>query len=280
MKVEVLQITPQLAAEMLRNNERNRAIRRTSVEALKAAFQRGEYVTTHQGVAFSSDGRLLDGQHRLTAISELRDGRFPMVVTTGLDDAAFVAIDVGLRRTAADVLGHDRRLVEEARLIGEICRTTRGAVTIPQIGRIAEFILPAHERLLGFCGTSSKTFGAVSSRTAAIVQMMSGGDEDYVKSQYRALVLFDIAAMSTIAQALVKAEKAGRVVARDRFDMFVRCMDVFNIRKASNAKVQVSSPDQALDMVRNKFSFLLEGQEKADPTGSAKSVLPFHYRTA
>ena len=248
MKVEIVSVTPHLASEWLRFNVDNRTLRRTTVETLKGAFQRGEYKQTHQGIAFSETGRLLDGQHRLTAISELRDGVFPMVVTWGLPDDAFAAIDVGLKRTAADVTGLDRRLVEEARFIGETCRVTRASITIPQIARIAAHIQPSHESLMHFCGTTSKTWGSVGVRTAAVVRMMTGGDPDYVKTQYRALVLADYGAMV-----------------------------VFDASKANITRIQIADTAVAASFVRDHFQFLMEGaQEKAANEVAAKDVLRRH----
>lgn len=277
MKVEIVSVTPHLASEWLRFNVDNRTLRRTTVETLKGAFQRGEYKQTHQGIAFSETGRLLDGQHRLTAISELRDGVFPMVVTWGLPDDAFGAIDVGLKRTAADVTGLDRRLVEEARFIGETCRVTRASITIPQIARIAAHIQPSHESLIHFCGTTSKTWGSVGVRTAAVVRMMTGGDPDYVKTQYRALVLADYGAMVPAAHAICKQNANGALSPSDRLDMFARAMVVFDASKANITRIQIADTAVAASFVRDHFQFLMEGaQEKAANEVAAKDVLRRH----
>lgn len=277
MKVEIVNVTPHLASEWLRFNVDNRTLRRTTVETLKGAFQRGEYKQTHQGIAFSNKGRLLDGQHRLTAISELRDGVFPMVVTWGLPDEAFDAIDVGLKRTAADVTGLDRRLVEEARFIGETCRSSKASITIPQIARIAAHIQPFHESLMHFCSTTSKTWGSVGVRTAAVVRMMHGGDPDYVRTQYRALVLADYAAMVPAAHAICKQNANGALSPSDRLDMFARAMVVFDHSKANVSRIQIADTSVAASFVRDHYQFLMgDAQEKATSEVVAKDVLPFH----
>lgn len=61
-------VTPKMAAEWLKLNTANRKLRRWWASAIASAIKRGEYVCTHQGVAFSASGVLLDGQHRLVAI--------------------------------------------------------------------------------------------------------------------------------------------------------------------------------------------------------------------
>src|SRR5215831_4798996 len=65
MKTTLERLTPAIARNWLAHNKNNRAIRASHVETLRAAFARGEFVTTHQGVAFDTGGDLLDGQHRL-----------------------------------------------------------------------------------------------------------------------------------------------------------------------------------------------------------------------
>src|ERR1700757_3825044 len=61
-------VTPELAAEWLRKNTHNRPLRRNVVEALARDIVAGNWVPTHQGVAFYDDETLFDGQHRLSAI--------------------------------------------------------------------------------------------------------------------------------------------------------------------------------------------------------------------
>lgn len=96
-------VTPELAAEWLTRNRRNRALQARAVKALVDAIKAGEWRMTHQGVAFGSDGNLYDGQHRLTAIVEAGVA-VPMLVTRGLERAALDAIDTGQVRKAHDVL--------------------------------------------------------------------------------------------------------------------------------------------------------------------------------
>ena len=96
-------VTPELAAEWLTRNKRNRVLGVRAVKALVDAIKAGEWRTTHQGIAFGSDGDLYDGQHRLTAVVEAGVA-VPMLVTRGLDHAALDAIDTGHVRKAHDVL--------------------------------------------------------------------------------------------------------------------------------------------------------------------------------
>ncbi len=106
METQVLTITPAMAESFLAHNTRNRPVSATHLAMFEAMLQRGELQLTHQGVAISDSGVLLDGQHRLLAI--LNTGiPATMMVTTGLPDAVFAVLDTGSKRTASDILSID-----------------------------------------------------------------------------------------------------------------------------------------------------------------------------
>jgi hypothetical protein len=96
-------ITPARAADWLRANTTNRPLSRPVVRSFAEAMRRGEWLVTHQGIAFDVNGVLVDGQHRLAAIIEA-DQPVEVTVFTDVAEGAFDVLDTGKRRTAADVL--------------------------------------------------------------------------------------------------------------------------------------------------------------------------------
>ncbi|HEY5050458.1 MAG TPA: hypothetical protein VII50_06125, partial [Acidothermaceae bacterium] len=70
MRSKVQTITPAKAAEWLEANTTNRPVSRTVVRSFAEAMKRGEWIVTHQGIAFDVSGVLIDGQHRLAAVVE------------------------------------------------------------------------------------------------------------------------------------------------------------------------------------------------------------------
>lgn len=92
MRSEVLMITPEAAAEMLRKNSRNRALMLSHVQSLASQMKAGQFRTTHQGIAFLEDGTLADGQHRLAAIV-MSGVTVKMMVTVGLTSKEVDAVD-------------------------------------------------------------------------------------------------------------------------------------------------------------------------------------------
>lgn len=280
MKAEIVNVTPQMAADWLQANTENRPLRRTVVNGLKESLSRGEYIPTHQGIAFSEDGTLLDGQHRLTAISELRDGLFPMLVTWGVAKDAFKVMDIGVKRTAADALKEERRLVEVARLIAVMLDTSKGSVTPTMLIPIIDRICGYHEDLVCFAPRQVKTWSSAPVRAAAVVSMMMGIDRDYVKLVYRSLVNSEFSLMPKIAQALVKAHNNGTVRAAAVADMFARAMTVFNPEKADVERILIKDPYRSVEIVRAIFSHVLAAKKKAAPEGAAKSASVVNYNRA
>lgn len=107
IKVKTETVTPERAQKWIsENNLGNRPLSPNYVSTLARALERGEWKLHHQGVAFTSDGRLLDGQHRLAAIVQ---AGLPadLLIARGVDSETFSVMDTGKRRTARDLLHLD-----------------------------------------------------------------------------------------------------------------------------------------------------------------------------
>lgn len=98
----VVTITPEIAEDWLQANTHNRELRESRVQYFMNELKAGRWRLTHQGIAFSPNRVLLDGQHRLWAIA-LAGIPAPMMVTVNLPENSQEAIDVGIRNTA-DIL--------------------------------------------------------------------------------------------------------------------------------------------------------------------------------
>ena len=103
MRSRVQTITPDKATEMLEANTTNRPLSRSVVKSFAEAMRRGDWVVTHQGIAFDTNGVLVDGQHRLAAVVEA-GVPVDMTVFTDVEEGSFDVLDTGKRRNAADVL--------------------------------------------------------------------------------------------------------------------------------------------------------------------------------
>lgn len=125
------EFTPAMAHACLALNKVNRPLTTGRVQHLINEIMGGNWLRTHQGVGFSTEGLLIDGQHRCHAIIRTQK-TVPLTMTFGLDPACFRVIDTGKQRSAGDVLHvhghHDTvRLAAAARVLLAIKAGMRSA---------------------------------------------------------------------------------------------------------------------------------------------------------
>lgn len=102
MKFSIEKITPEKASEYLSQNSVNRNISVNTVDKYADDMKNGAWQLNGQPIVFGASGRLLDGQHRLSAIA--KSGVPVMVaVVRGVDDSVSV-YDVGRARNVLDSL--------------------------------------------------------------------------------------------------------------------------------------------------------------------------------
>lgn len=98
-------MSPELAGELMESiNTDNRQRRKHTVEHYRNVILSGQWHLTHQGMAIDQRGILQDGQHRLAAIRE-SGVTVPVSFYVGMPTENFKAIDEGLLRRAADLVG-------------------------------------------------------------------------------------------------------------------------------------------------------------------------------
>ncbi|MCS4051282.1 hypothetical protein [Salinibacter ruber] len=101
----IVEVTPEMAREWLKKNRSNRKVREDRVDRYAEQMRDGEWMVSPDAIAFSYTDKLINGQHRLKAITQLGRGEsVECLVAFGLDPGAFKIADVGVKRTGADVL--------------------------------------------------------------------------------------------------------------------------------------------------------------------------------
>ena len=170
-------IGPQAAEQYLALNGRNRKILAAHVEAIARDIRAGNWMMNAQPICFSRDGRLLNGQHRLSAV--LKAGEpIEVPVMRGLPDEAFATYDLHAKKgpmqgSSFEAFG-DRALIAAAAVLlwkHELKPPgTRNAKPTPaEIIRIVE----QHPRLLELrtFGRKMVEFGRGSVMTYAAYRM-------------------------------------------------------------------------------------------------------------
>lgn len=102
MKVEIIDITPSIATEMLTHNIANRPTSEATVRLYATLMREGKWRENGEAIQFGADGRLLNGQHRLKAIVASETTQ-KIVVIRDVDSSTFATFDAGRKRRPGDV---------------------------------------------------------------------------------------------------------------------------------------------------------------------------------
>lgn len=103
IKVELVFITPSVAENYLKFNDKNRKPSERHVKFLSNQMKDGFFIENGETIVFDTKGQLKDGQHRLLAI--VKSGMsYHIPVVRGVEPKSMATFDTGKNRTAADVL--------------------------------------------------------------------------------------------------------------------------------------------------------------------------------
>lgn len=99
----VVDLTPELAAELLARNPKNRNFSTANYGKVRRAMERGEWQLNGEAIKVGVSGFILDGQHRCRAVVETGI-TIRTFLTEGLPDETQDTMDTGKTRSLADVL--------------------------------------------------------------------------------------------------------------------------------------------------------------------------------
>ena len=103
MKISEIVMTPVHAAKLLEGNTGNRTLSQARIAAIAADIANGAWQADGSPIRVAKSGKLLDGQHRLSAIVRAKR-EVPVVLVEGLDEEAQLTIDSGKARSFNDYL--------------------------------------------------------------------------------------------------------------------------------------------------------------------------------
>ena len=103
MKIEIVEVTPELAKTWMEKNTHNRVIRPGTVNMYARDMTAGNWKMTGETIKFNKAGDLIDGQHRLQAVIKA-DITIKLLVVDGLDQDVQEVMDTGIKRSTSDAL--------------------------------------------------------------------------------------------------------------------------------------------------------------------------------
>ena len=204
-----IEVTPAMAKDWLTVNTINRKLSLYKITAYTEAIKRGEWLHTHQGMAFDTNGDMLDGQHRCHAIIAA-DRSVKTKVTVGLPPKTFTAMDTGMKRTMADLTGLSRRRVD---VINKICKLAYGNAwsyksNFDQFTAIDNIFGRATEALSASTPSTRSGLSSAGVRAAVairIVQFPREAERDL--EIYRSMILMHVTEIPASIGALIRASE-------------------------------------------------------------------------
>ena len=245
IETNMVLITPELAHQwLLDNNFNNRNLRPSWVQTLAQAIKNNEFLTTHQAIAFSESGRLLDGQHRLHAIV-LANKPVKMLVTTNLNENTFSAIDCGIKRTISDLTKLEKGTAEICRLFARlIFRNTGSGGTAAQTLKIAESgIAELSNELIKYCNISKKIVSSTSIRSAAIIHILNGKPKQLIFDYYSNLVKYNFEQLAPIQLSFLKQISETNVSAGDVNYYVCRGIKIFDPKNSAITSLRIKESE-------------------------------------
>jgi hypothetical protein len=142
--VSVEIIDPTTALRYLDSMDRNRSLSQPGVDRWARAMEAGDWIPEANGpIRFDTDGKLIDGQHRLWALATTGLS-LPFIVVRGVPPAGLYVIDINKRRTLADAL-HIHGETNSQALAGTINLYTEYLYSgmVQKAHRVSEFTVAA-----------------------------------------------------------------------------------------------------------------------------------------
>ena len=136
LSTSVETITPEIAKVYLSMNGANRPLKPRTVDFYADQMERGLWRENGESICFTSDGKLSDGQHRLSAV--IKSGcTIRFVVSRGCEEGSFATYDSGVNRKSSDVfaIAHVENYVKKSSVVGRYLTISRRARFVSGRGR-------------------------------------------------------------------------------------------------------------------------------------------------
>ena len=267
---EQMLITPEMALDWLTScNTHNRVVRPNGVHEIVEIIKRGEWQMTHQGIAFSDKDVLLDGQHRLLAIVETNTP-VPMLVTRGLKEETFQAIDRGIKRNVGDALSMPQRVTSVLSIFARLNGLFSSNPTPPQVLAMNPYFGDLVRELEGYAPGTARRVSSVHVRSAVVLRAAIG-DKEWCFQSYRDLVGFRFESMPSVIQGLARQMLAPKSMSQA--ETLVRAWAAFDKSRSDNLRPLVRGTDNGLEEMRSAISLVIRTIDNQQNPGAAKTLV-------
>lgn len=264
IKWELCTVTPEIAAKWLGRNDVNRKLREHRCAFIARSIEDGKWVTTHQAIAFSAGGRLLDGQHRLRAVI-MANTPVKVWVAKNVPEDAFAVMDSGLPRKMCERIGSDPRRTSVATTLFRVA----GPRPVPHEYEV-QLLLDLLDPVFSFVETIPKALRPskvtkASVIAAAVLRLSSArpGSQSHglMLESLTRLVAGDLAGAPRVIVSLYRqiVEGVNTPGNSSSNDIFCRAFYAMDPKNAAVAKIQLRDLSGPLSEAREMFNALSEG---------------------
>jgi hypothetical protein len=257
MRSEVMVITPEMARQWLSGQNKNRKLMASHVTYLANEIKSGRWRISGDTIKFGDNGKLLDGQHRLSAI--LKAGiAIKSLVVFDIPVEHFTIIDRGVVRNIGDITGISLDYVDIYTFLikANMMPGKKIKPSPDDVAKLHEYLKPHVSTLLKYCPQNVRYYSSSAMRTAVVLSLINNeNDSEYILSTYKALVLRQYKNTSVVADALRKMHENETALKgfsqtefKNRLETFYRGMYVFNKANANSLRVLIT------ESLRVKFS--------------------------
>lgn len=237
-------ITPEMAKAYISNvHPDQRRLRPNSVRAYAEIMKRGDWILVPDGIAFDTDGFLIQGNHRLNALIAA-NVTLPFNVTRNAPKMAYSVLDRGLIRSASDALGVERKKLEIATTLIRIALNPHVAKDIQQIKKYYSR-LEAPINIVFSSITAMNGRGASAPvRTAVVARFICGENLEWMSGAYATIAKQRFEHMTPIQAAYWRKEIAGQFGGGNgQLHRFVAGLKIFDKSRQSATKLYINEND-------------------------------------
>jgi len=260
IRFELVDITPDKAAEMLTRNRGNRKVTENQVRQYAVDMQQNNWRITHQPVAIGSDGNLIDGQHRLHAIvkSGVSVNMYVAHYSTS-ESVLSLPIDVHKKRSVTDIISCSPRISEVVNTMYWIWK--QRAATSAEAESLIELMSPYVYTLHNIITARPKVRGSAGVRAGVLYRMLTDPENSGVYAElYRDFCLLNFDNLNSSAMAFVKTCENmtdHNVGQNGRNALFAKTVYAFDLSEQGRKIIRISKESET--EILNEFREWADG---------------------
>jgi len=270
IRFETVIITPKQAESWLELNKDNRKTSKKKIMEYANEIKNGRWRYTHQGIAFDKDGYLLDGQHRLQAIIDSGIA-LKTVVACGVDRGEFTILDRGFPRNLMVITGIEKYYTEIYTLLITFVLKHSTRPSPDDVYILHKILGTTVSQLKDSCNAKTKFYTSAPFRTAAIVAIKSGENQNYVFDCYKKLA-YGSQTMPPVAFSIYKNHTTtGNSAWASRIEIYCKARFAFTEQNKNNRMIRIN--DLLQEQYEKEVSVLISDVMMQNPENRENELL-------